>query len=257
MNKFPVLISIPHGGARIPEEINGKICLSPKDLFDDGDAFTREIYGINENVLALVETDIARAVVDLNRETNDLPPENPDGIVKTFTCHGKPVYKPENFPDDSTIETLIQKYYRPYHKQIQTLVDNPQAGIQLALDCHTMEPTGPSISPDQGKERPLFCLGNNHGKSCPDEWAEKMANCLRESFDLREDEATINRPFAGGFITRKYGANPIPWLQIEMNRKLYLADPWFNKSTLEIDRERLDKLKEQFKRAIELFFAEK
>ncbi|MGV7222698.1 MAG: hypothetical protein ACQ9MH_14365 [Nitrospinales bacterium] len=43
MNQLPYLISIPHGGTKIPEEVAGSVCLSKKDLFEDGDAFTREI----------------------------------------------------------------------------------------------------------------------------------------------------------------------------------------------------------------------
>ena len=254
MAKLPILISIPHGGTKIPEEVNDRVCITKKDLFEDGDAFTREIYGIKDNVLALIETDIARAFVDLNRETSDRPPKNPDGIVKSQTCHNQPIYFPDLILDDSITEALIQKYYSPYHKKISELL-NSNNGIQLALDCHTMEAIGPSIAPDQGKARPLFCLGNNYGKSCPNEWVQKLAECFQEIFQLKEGEVKINEPFAGGYITRKYGNNPIPWVQIEMNRKLYLSDPWFDKKKFMVASDRLEHLQSKFVNALKNFTA--
>jgi formiminoglutamase len=227
MSKLPILISIPHGGTKFPAEISDRVCISKKDLFEDGDAFTREIYGIRDEVQAFVETDIARAFIDLNRETSDRPPHNPDGIIKSKTCHGQPIYSPELFLDEAIIESLIQKYYDPYHNKIRDLL-HTEKEIQLALDCHTMEPVGPSISSDEGKERPLLCLGNNYGKSCPDD-------------------------FAGGHITRKYGNDPIPWIQIEMNRKLYLSAPWFDNKSLTVNPSRLNQLREAFKTGLNLF----
>ena len=41
MEKLPVLISIPHGGTQIPEELNEFICITEKDLFDDGRTLER------------------------------------------------------------------------------------------------------------------------------------------------------------------------------------------------------------------------
>ncbi|GJL79845.1 MAG: N-formylglutamate deformylase [Nitrospinaceae bacterium] len=252
MAKLPFLISIPHGGTKTPQEISDRVCITQKDLFEDGDAFTREIYGIRDEVQAFIETDIARAFVDLNRETSDRPPKNPDGIVKTKTCHGQPIYSPGLLLDETIGEELIQKYHDPYHKKIRELL-NTHSGIKLGLDCHTMEPVGPPIAPDSGKERPLICLGNNYGKSCSDEWVQKLAECLQEGFHLKAGDVTINEPFAGGYITRKYGNDPVPWIQIEMNRKLYLSNPWFDPKSLTVDPRRLSQLREAFKTGLNLF----
>ena len=252
MKKLPFLISIPHGGDQIPEEISNRICLSPKDLFEDSDSFSRDIFGIKGDVVALVETHIARAIIDLNRAMDDRPPHNPDGVVKTKSCHGKPVYSSGQFPDNFLIDKLIEKYYQPYHHEIQDIL-KARSGIRLALDCHTMEATGPAISPDPGEDRPLICLGNNQGKSCPNEWVERLAECFRESFYLKEGDVTINQPFAGGFITQKYGKGPIPWIQVEMNRSLYLSEPWFDKKVLKVNPNRLEELNVNFKRGLTNF----
>ncbi len=253
MTKLPVLISVPHGGDKTPTEISEQVCLSPKDLLADSDAFTREIYGISESVAAFVDTPCARAFIDLNRDTNDLPPTNPDGVVKTATCHGKAIYTPGNELSPKNIALLLDKYYRPYHHKIrQILVEQPE--IQLALDCHSMEAIGPAISPDRGQKRPSICLGTNQGQSCSLNTAEKLARCFQIAFELNPTEITIDMPFSGGFITRTYGNQSTPWVQIEMSRNLYLAEPWFDKSQLSMQKMRLNILREQFQKALMLFF---
>ncbi len=253
MSKHPVLISIPHGGSETPKELEGRTCITPLDLFEDGDAFTREIYGIEDHVDAFLDTSIARAFVDLNRDVDDRPPKNPDGIVKSMTCHGKPIYHEDSHPDGALTETLIKNYYQPYHDNIMNLSVSSER-IQLCLDCHTMEPVGPEIAPDSGSERPLICLGSNNHQSCPEETVRHLATCFQTAFKLNESDITINKPFAGGFITRVYGYRPLPWIQIEMNRKLYLSDPWFNRDTLEIKKERLHQLRANFLNTLDLFF---
>ena len=44
------------------------------------------------------------------------------------------------------------------------------------------------------------------------------------------NEISINDPFHGGHITKTYGNKPVPWIQVEMNRDLYLTEPWFDQA---------------------------
>lgn len=254
MDKFPVLLSIPHGGRKIPNEIANRVCITPKDQFEDGDAFTREIYGIRHKVQGYVEGNIARAFVDLNRDVNDRPPKNPDGVVKSMTCLGKPIYHSDRGLDEELIDLLLRNYYHPYHKKIRELLYS-SGEIKLMLDCHTMEAVGPEISPDPGHERPKFCLGSNYGKSCPTDIVRRMAHCFKIAFGLQDGEVAVDKPFAGGFITRAYGNNPTPCLQIEMNRNFYLANLWFDEEELTVAPARLEQLRQNFVNALDLFFS--
>lgn len=253
MAKLPILISIPHGGKDTPKELDGKICITTQDLFEDGDAYTREIYGIKDRAAAIVDTSIARAFIDLNRDVDDRPPKNPDGIVKSMTCHGKTIYNSGNHPDESLTQFLIENYYHPYHDKVQNLLAD-SSEIQLCIDCHSMEAVGPKIAPDFGHERPLICLGTNHHKSCSENIVEHLAKCFQTVFNLNKSDITINRPFAGGFITKTYGNKPLPWIQVEMNRRLYLSDPWFNRKTLVVNEERIMELRENFRGTLDQFF---
>ena len=247
---YPLLISIPHGGWKIPEEIKDLVILSEEDIFNDSDPYTIDIYDIKDKAVKVLKTEIARAFVDLNRSPDDLPPKNPDGVVKTKTCYGVPIYKKPL--DKKTIKVLLEKYYFPYHKQIEEILKSNK--IKIAFDCHSMASVAPEISPDIGQRRPTICLGNVKGKSCDYKTTEKLREAFIEAFNLPSEEVTINRPFSGGYITKKYGNNPVPWIQIELNRNLYLKEPWFDQKTLKVKKDRIIQLKSMFIKAIELFF---
>lgn len=146
MKKFPVLLSIPHGGTQRPPELDSRLAITDKDLFDDSDPFVIEIYDLGEKVESVVKTNIARAFVDLNRSLEDLPPQNPDGLIKSSTCYEKPIYKKGREPDDSLTNVLIEMYYKPYHNSIQKKIQ--ELDLKLCLDCHSMASVAPNISPD-------------------------------------------------------------------------------------------------------------
>ncbi len=255
MEQLPVLLSIPHGGDQIPVELENRLLAGDKEIFEDSDAFTRQIYDLKEKVRYVVKADIARAFIDLSRAETDLPPGNPDGVIKSHTCFGKIIYKPDMQPTRAEINSLLEKNYHPFHKQIRTIVNDRKNDLELCLDCHSMEEIGPAIAPDTGKKRPAVCLGNRFGEASPDEMVRKLRECLILAFELDETDVTINRPFAGGFITRNYGNNPLPWIQIEMNRKLYLKTPHFNRETLEISAEKTEDLRGRFYRALKNYFS--
>ena len=174
MQKLPVLITIPHGGMLIPDELTNKIIISKKQIFEDIDPFTQQIYNLEDKVTAVFKTDIARTFIDLSRSTNDLPPENPDGIIKSHTCFGKKIYNDNEQPDSEFITLLLDKYYHPFHNQLSDFIERNKNEIRLCLDCHTMAETGPVISPDKGMKRPLFCLGSRFGNAAPNDMIEKL-----------------------------------------------------------------------------------
>ena len=133
--RLPVLLSVPHAGLEVPEEARAYCVLTPEQIAEDGDEGAREIYDLETEVEAFLTTDVARAIVDLNRSEDD---RRPDGVVKTHTCFNVPVYDP--FPPDEVIEELLDRYYRTYHARLRDLASG---GVRLGLDCHTMLAIGP------------------------------------------------------------------------------------------------------------------
>ena len=207
---LPFLISIPHAGLIVPREVEDLCILSKQDIIKDSDEGADEIYlPLRTEVSALVTTNVARAIIDMNRREDD---RRKDGIIKTHTCWDVTVYS--KFPSEAIIKGLIDKYYRPYHSDLSRLA----RGLKLGVDCHTMAPEGPPVGPDPGVRRPHVCLSNGEG-TCPKSWLQFLAECFQKAF---ETEVAINHPFRGGHIIRSH-AEELPWVQLELSREPFLT----------------------------------
>ena len=212
--KLPFLVSVPHAGLTIPDEVQDICLLTPAEIYDDSDGGSTEIYSDLEEVLEIfMSSVVARAIVDLNRATNDF---RKDGVIKTHTCYDVPVYS--EFPSKKLIERLLSDYYHPYHQKLEKFTHSKN--IKVGIDCHTMAAVGPPIGPDAGKKRPLVCLSNADG-TCPDEWLDELANCFLKVFP--HEQVKINEPFKGGYIIRTYSSD-LPWLQIELSRTEHISN---------------------------------
>lgn len=206
---LPLLISVPHAGLRIPQEIEQYCALTREQILDDSDEGAAEVYSFELDVEAYVATDVARAIVDLNRGETD---RSPDGVVKTRTCRDVSVY--HQTPPPEILEILIECCYRPYHNQLTELASNAIFGI----DCHTMLSIGPPVGPDPGCQRPNICLSNADG-TCPQNWFDKLIRCFEESFRM---QVSVNEPFRGGHIIRTHACE-LPWIQLELSRAPFLS----------------------------------
>ena len=208
---LPIIVSVPHAGLRVPPEVAPACRLTPAQIAEDGDEHAAAIYDIAAEARHFVTTDIARAVVDLNRAEDD---RRPDGVVKTHTCFNVPVWREPLGAD--VVETLLARHHRPYHERLRELAGQ---GAHLGVDCHTMLSVGPPIGPGPGQERPLVCLGNAGG-TCPEAWMACLQRSFRQQFGPR---VTVNEPFPGGFITRSHAAE-MPWVQLELSRAPFATD---------------------------------
>jgi formiminoglutamase len=201
-----------------------------------------------------------RAVVDLNRAPDDIAPANKDGVIKSHTCYDVEVYRPGALPDEDLKKLLLDRYYFPYHRQLEGWLERDD--VRMGVDCHSMAAVSPPIEADAGTPRPLICLGNlgdHEGRVVPPfhriTCGTEMIRFMRDEFvralqhedvDLEvPDVATMNVPFNGGYITRQMGNKTVPFVQIEMSRVLYLAEPYFDDRTLEIDARRVADLNDK------------
>lgn len=210
--KLPFLLSVPHAGLAVPPEAAPYCALTPREIAEDGDEGAAEIYlDLEPLVAAFHTTEIARAIVDMNRAGDD---RRRDGVVKTHTCWNVPVYR-SPLPD-SVAGRLIGRYHRPYHRRLTELA--AERPVRLAIDCHTMAAQGPPIGPDAGRERPWICLGYGDG-TCPEAWICALKDCFEEQVGAH---VTINEPFSGGYITRRH-SKEMPWLQLEISRVPFLS----------------------------------
>lgn len=210
--KLPLLLSVPHAGLNVPPEVTDDCLLTRQQIVEDSDKGAASIYWpLQSKVSGFISTDVARAIVDLNRAETD---RRRDGVIKTHTCWDVPVYC--RFPSETTIETLLERYYRPYHRCLASLAE--QRSI-LGIDCHTMAAVGPPIGPMAGETRPALCLSNASG-TCSQKWFLDLAKCLEDAFG---QTVSLNHPFTGGYIIRSH-SEEMPWVQLELSRAPFMPE---------------------------------
>ena len=209
---LPLLVSVPHAGLEIPDFVRDRCRLTREDVIADGDEQAREIYELEKHVARYVTSEIARAIVDLNRPEDD---RGRDGVVKTHTVQDVPIWSSPLAADE--IERLLADWHRPFHDELRAA--SRAGGVRLGVDCHTMLAVGPEIGPGAGIERPAVCLSDHGGNTCPRDWTEAMAECFRAQ---TEGVVSIDDPFRGGHIVRTHSAE-LPWMQIELSRSAFAS----------------------------------
>jgi N-formylglutamate deformylase len=209
---FPFVVSVPHAGLDMPEELSGLCTLDPRHVAEDGDEGAATIYApLGELAAHFVTTSVARAFVDMNRAEDD---RRKDGVVKTHTCLDVPIY--ERPLSEPLVQSLLAAYHRPYHAALT----RAGTGARFGIDCHTMLANGPPVGPDHGRPRPAVLLGDGNGTTFPAEWTATLASCLSDEL---ETEVALNQPFSGGYIVRAHAAET-PWIMLELSRAPFLSD---------------------------------
>ncbi len=250
--KLPLLVSVPHGGYTIPLDLQPNVSLSYSDIFPDSDPYTRSIYSFKNEVMYYHDAVIARAIVDLNRREDDLPPHNRDGVIKSHTIFGKKIYRDGTQPDRQKIKELLERYYHPFHNRLQENLDDPN--LLCGLDCHSMLEYPPGDDFKDDNPRPFICLSNNGDEfgegeegelTCSPYLLNLLADCLRHEFPDEAKNIVLNTPFKGGQISVAH-SKELPWIQVELNRRAYLKNPWFDPATLTVDIKRLRELRQKF-----------
>jgi N-formylglutamate amidohydrolase len=208
---LPVLLAVPHAGLRVPPEVAELCLLAPEDLVADSDEDAAEIYAVQAEVSGFVAAEIARAFVDVNRPEDD---RGRDGALKLITRRSKAtVYRSP--PSPETMESLLERYHRPYHRRLSALAKD----VRLGIDCHTMAERRPGGNPETAGERPWICLSDAE-QTCPRRQFYEFQRCLEEAFEC---VVSLNLPFKGGHTIRSH-AKELPWVQLELSRAPYTSN---------------------------------
>jgi N-formylglutamate amidohydrolase len=240
-----ILLTIPHAGEKIPEELRDHIALTPAQILREADIGTCRLFRHLPDVQRTIECDTARCIVDVNRARTALPPEMHDGAIKTTTTMGDTVL--HEVPRAGVLESVLQNVWDPFHGATRQALQDP--GIHLHLDCHAMDPVSPPVTPAPRGKRPAFCLGNRHGTTAPNALLHALRDLLMEEFDLGLRDVACNHPFRGGYITQRsheYGAFVI---QVEINKALYVR----NLESSLLDSQKMLRMRDGLSRVMERF----
>jgi N-formylglutamate deformylase len=210
--QLPILVTVPHAGVKIPSEVREFCGLDEFQINRDSAAQARQIFNFRNKVLAYVSTDVARAIIDVDRAAFD---RTMDGIVKLNTRWLTPVFRQPL--GEVLIQQLIEKYYKPFHQQI-----NSEWGddLLMGITCRTMSPSAPPLGQNPSQRRGDICIGDCFGETLPLGWAADLAVCFAKYFE----DVTVNAPFPGDFITKHYGQD-LPWAQIAVTNGSHISAP--------------------------------
>ncbi len=259
--RLPILIIVPHGGYRAPEELDGYVTLSPQDLFLLADTCANELFAMDDRVASVQTTDISNLFIDIDRHHTEVASVR-DGMIKKVTAYNRSIFADGHFPDDIAIANLIRRYYLPVHEAIRKTIES--AGIRLIVEAHTMMAVGPPNAPDAGKPRPLVLLENKYEArnrekpTCSESLAQGMKSILEKSM-ARERESvagriTVSDTAVRGYLMSKYGRD-IPMIRMSVSKALFLNQRYTDIDSMSVSPQRIERLRNMFYASIEQFYA--
>jgi len=221
----PLLLSMPHVGTDIPDEVAGNLapCALAKT---DTDWHLAELYGFAEEIKAsTIAARWSRYVIDLNRppeDTNLYPGMDTTGLCPVDTFGREQLYQPGRTPAESEVRRRLERYWRPYHNQLRAELDRLLAlhGRVLLWDAHSIASRVPRFF--EGR-LPDLNFGTAEGKSCDPALQEAIVAVAR---DQDRFSVAVNGRFKGGYITRHYGRpeTNVHAIQLEMCQCLYMDE---------------------------------
>lgn len=244
----PLLISVPHDGRNIPTDIAER--MTPVALsIPDTDWHVAQLYGFSDELNAsMIIARNSRYVVDLNRSMSDAALY--EGQVSTGLCPAKTFGGENLYRDGGTVsaaekERRVEKYWKPYHAQIDVRLRElkQRFGYALLWDAHSIPSQVPSLFPG---ELPELNLGTNDGVSCPAGVRDAIAGVAMSS----SYSAVIDGRFRGGYITRHYGSPEDGQyaLQLELAQRCYMDE-----DSQVFDEGRAERLRSTLRRMLAVF----
>lgn len=220
----PLLISIPHLGTQIPDDLRDRytdVALTVADTdwhLDRLYAFARELGA------TMLGARMSRYVIDLNRPSNDeslYPGQTTTGLCPTETFRGEPVYRAGCGPDAAEKARRVQTYWQPYHDTLTAelaRLRERHANV-LLWEAHSIASVLPRLF--EGK-LPDLNLGTQDGRTAVTAVQQAAIDAASESGFTW----VANGRFKGGFITRQFGApqQGIHAVQLEMCQSTYMYE---------------------------------
>ncbi|TQV71374.1 N-formylglutamate deformylase [Aliikangiella marina] len=237
--ELPILISIPHNGARIPPQVAAK--MRPAALTSvDSDWHLDRLYQFAGDMgCHFLIPEFSRYVIDLNRSSHDdslYPGADVPGLCPINQFDYQPIYRDGGEPNVDEIARRVETYWRPYHDKLSETLQSLSSrfGYVLLFEAHSIQSQVPrffeGVLPD-------FNFGNFDEKSSSEGLTQLVKDWRPEGYSK-----VFNQRFKGGYITRHYGEplKNIDSLQLELSQATYM-----NESTLEYDNVKAGKVQLQ------------
>ncbi len=237
-----VVFASPHSGRNYPASFLSRIVLDGNQIRSSEDAFVDLLYAVApDHGAPFLTASAPRAYLDLNRGPDELDPalieevrrsaHNPRlasglGVIPRVVANGRQIYRGKITLAEA--HERIARFWRPYHDQLQTLLDEAinDFGEAILIDCHSMPHEALENVGPPGAPRPDIVLGDRFGATA----AAPIVEQIEAAFGSAGLRVARNMPFAGAFIAQHYGrpSRQQHAIQVEIDRGLYM-----NERTLE------------------------
>jgi N-formylglutamate deformylase len=222
---LPLLISVPHAGIALPDELRARLTEQGRAL-PDTDWHVHRLYSFARALGAsMIVANYSRYVVDLNRspDSASLYAGNPTSpVCPTHTFAGAPIYMSGRELRSEEVPARIEQYWRPYHDHIERELEGirDRHGHALLWDAHSIASEVPGLF--EGV-LPEFNLGTRDHASCPKPIADSLLELVTRDGKYG---AVLNGRFRGGYITQHYGrpAEKIYAVQLELAERTYMDE---------------------------------
>ena len=224
----PVVLGMPHGSDRLPDDIAEGLNETGRALAD-ADWRIAELYDGLLPGATVVRAGFHRYAIDANRDPAGAsldPGANTTGLVPLTDFDGSPIWRPGCEPDDAETERRRAAFHAPYHAALEAELARIRAmhGAALLYDCHSIRSEIPFLF--EGT-LPVLNIGTNGGETCDPRIKRAACDAARASgFSW-----VANGRFRGGWTTRYYGrpSRGVHAIQMEIAQRAYLAaeaPPW-------------------------------
>ena len=240
----PFVFSAPHSGTTYPRDLLRCTKLDWLTLRRSEDTFVDELFGgVVDHGSPLIRARFPRVYLDLNREETELDPAMFDGpldvpvnadsprvagglgVIAKIVGERQEIYGAPLPASEAAYR--IERFWQPYHTALAERIAHSVAtfGTCVLVDCHSM-PSGAVKADERTGPRSDIIIGDRFGTSCSPQLSDELARLLRR----RGFVVGRNRPYAGGFITERYGHPPsVHAVQLEINRALYMNEAAFTR----------------------------
>ncbi|SET21877.1 N-formylglutamate deformylase [Thalassotalea agarivorans] len=220
---LPLLISMPHNGEALPQDVSTQMTDTGKQV-KDTDWAMDILYDFAQAMgISVLKPRYNRYLIDLNRSPEDenlYPGQDSTELCPTTSFDKAPLYLAGKEPNSTEIKRRIDAYWHPYHQAIIDELARIKAihGMAFLYDAHSIASQVPRFF--EGT-LPDFNFGTADGKSCP----ETLVNRLLD-LDFTPYSAVANGRFKGGYITRQYAqpSEHIFTLQLELSQATYMHE---------------------------------
>jgi N-formylglutamate deformylase len=228
--QVPLLISMPHVGTSIPEEIAQTMTIVARQKADT-DWHLPQLYNMLKDLGAsLIHAEYSRYVIDLNRPSDDMnlyPGQDTTGLCPVDTFLKQPLYEIGQAPDDAEVQRRVALYWQPYHQQLQAELRRLRQlhGAVVLWDAHSIASRVPRFFSGR---LPDLNFGTADNKSCAPGLQSLLENTVLSATSMGANNYShvFNGRFKGGYITRQYGqpAQHCHAVQLEMSQCIYMDE---------------------------------